>query len=78
VGQDDTDTVEARRIVGPNAIVGLSTYSVEQIEAPGQKRFLGAQMPILIVEDDLDLLDILCFTLRRDGHDVIAAHDFQL
>src|SRR4051812_33058269 len=32
-------------------------------------------MPILVVEDDPDLLDILCFTLRREGHDVIAAHD---
>jgi DNA-binding response OmpR family regulator len=34
-------------------------------------------MSILIVEDDADLLDVLCFTLRRDGHDVIAAHDGQ-
>ena len=33
VGQDDMDPAEARRIVGPNAIVGLSTHSVEQIEA---------------------------------------------
>jgi DNA-binding response OmpR family regulator len=32
-------------------------------------------MSILIVEDDPDLLDILCFALRREGHDVIAAHD---
>ncbi len=32
-------------------------------------------MSILIVEDDSDLLDILCFALRREGHDVIAAHD---
>ena len=32
-------------------------------------------MAILVVEDDSDLLDILCFTLRREGHDVIAAHD---
>lgn len=32
-------------------------------------------MPILVVEDDPDLLDILCFTLRREGHDVIAARD---
>ena len=33
VGQDDMDPAEARRIVGPNAIVGLSTHSSEQIEA---------------------------------------------
>ncbi len=32
-------------------------------------------MSILIMENDPDLLDILCFTLRRRGHDVIAAHD---
>lgn len=32
-------------------------------------------MSILIVEDDADLLDILCFAVRRAGHDVIAAHD---
>lgn len=31
-------------------------------------------MTILIVEDDTDLVDVLCFVLRRDGHDVIAAH----
>jgi thiamine-phosphate pyrophosphorylase len=33
VGQDDMDPVEARRVVGPDAIVGLSTHSREQIEA---------------------------------------------
>jgi DNA-binding response OmpR family regulator len=32
-------------------------------------------MAILAVEDDADLLDILSYTLRRDGHDVIAARD---
>jgi DNA-binding response OmpR family regulator len=32
-------------------------------------------MAILTVEDDADLLDILSYTLRRDGHDVIAARD---
>ncbi len=32
-------------------------------------------MSILIVEDDADLLDILCFTLRREGHEVIAERD---
>ncbi len=32
-------------------------------------------MSVLIVEDDADLLDILCYTLRREGHEVIAAHD---
>jgi thiamine-phosphate diphosphorylase len=33
VGQDDMDPVEARRILGPDAIIGLSTHSGEQIEA---------------------------------------------
>jgi thiamine-phosphate pyrophosphorylase len=32
VGQDDMDPVEARRILGPDAIIGLSTHSREQIE----------------------------------------------
>lgn len=32
-------------------------------------------MAILLVEDDTDMLDILCFMFRREGHDVIAAHD---
>jgi thiamine-phosphate pyrophosphorylase len=35
IGQDDMDPVEARRIVGPDAIIGLSTHSREQIEAAG-------------------------------------------
>jgi thiamine-phosphate pyrophosphorylase len=33
VGQDDIDPAEARRILGPDAIIGLSTHSREQIEA---------------------------------------------
>ena len=33
VGQDDIDPSEARRIVGPDAIIGLSTHSGEQIDA---------------------------------------------
>jgi thiamine-phosphate pyrophosphorylase len=33
VGQDDLDPAEARRIMGPDAIIGLSTHSREQIEA---------------------------------------------
>ena len=32
-------------------------------------------MSILIVEDDASLLDLLCFAVRREGYDVIAAHD---
>ena len=32
-------------------------------------------MSILVVEDDVDLLDILCFTVRRAGHEVTAARD---
>jgi thiamine-phosphate pyrophosphorylase len=37
LGQDDMDPEEARGIVGPDAIVGLSTHSREQIEAAAQK-----------------------------------------
>jgi thiamine-phosphate pyrophosphorylase len=33
VGQDDMEPAEARRIMGPDAIIGLSTHSREQIEA---------------------------------------------
>ena len=33
LGQDDMDPSEARQIVGPYAIIGLSTHSPEQIEA---------------------------------------------
>jgi thiamine-phosphate pyrophosphorylase len=32
VGQDDMSPAEARRIMGPDAIIGLSTHSREQIE----------------------------------------------
>ncbi len=32
VGQDDMDPGEARAVLGPNAIIGLSTHSREQIE----------------------------------------------
>src|SRR3954452_175941 len=37
VGQDDMDPAEARRIMGPAAIIGLSTHSREQIEAAAKE-----------------------------------------
>ena len=37
VGQDDMDPAEARRILGPAAIIGLSTHSLEQIEAAAKE-----------------------------------------
>jgi thiamine-phosphate diphosphorylase len=37
VGQDDIDPAEARRIMGPDAIIGLSTHSREQIDAAASK-----------------------------------------
>jgi thiamine-phosphate pyrophosphorylase len=37
VGQDDIPVNEARRIVGPSRIVGLSTHSPAQIDAAGQR-----------------------------------------
>jgi thiamine-phosphate pyrophosphorylase len=37
LGQDDMDPAKAREIVGPDAIIGLSTHSREQIEAAAQQ-----------------------------------------
>jgi thiamine-phosphate pyrophosphorylase len=37
VGQDDMDPAQARAVVGPDAIVGLSTHSPEQIEAAAEQ-----------------------------------------
>ncbi len=37
VGQDDVDPAEARQILGPAAIIGLSTHSREQIEAAAKE-----------------------------------------
>lgn len=37
VGQDDIPAAEARAILGPEAIIGLSTHSREQIEAAHQE-----------------------------------------
>jgi thiamine-phosphate pyrophosphorylase len=37
LGQDDMDAAEARRVMGPDAIIGLSTHSREQIEAAANK-----------------------------------------
>ncbi len=36
VGQDDVSVAEARALVGPDRIVGLSTHSPEQIEVAGE------------------------------------------
>lgn len=37
VGQDDVPVAEARALVGPERIVGLSTHSPEQIDAAGRR-----------------------------------------
>jgi thiamine-phosphate pyrophosphorylase len=37
LGQDDMAPADARRIVGPDAIIGLSTHSREQIEAAARQ-----------------------------------------
>lgn len=37
VGQDDAAPAEAREVLGPDAIVGLSTHSAEQIEAANEE-----------------------------------------
>jgi thiamine-phosphate pyrophosphorylase len=43
IGQDDLSLAEARRIVGPNCCIGVSTHSVEQAEAAifGGANYLG-------------------------------------
>jgi len=37
LGQDDMDPADAREIVGPDSIIGLSTHSTEQIEDAGTR-----------------------------------------
>jgi thiamine-phosphate pyrophosphorylase len=41
VGQDDISVAEARRIVGPDRLVGLSTHSPEQIAAAAGADYIG-------------------------------------
>ncbi|MGB2911877.1 MAG: response regulator, partial [Anaerolineales bacterium] len=35
-------------------------------------------MKVLVVDDDLDLADVVAFTLRRAGFEIILAHDGQV
>jgi thiamine-phosphate pyrophosphorylase len=37
IGQDDVPVAEARRVVGPDRLIGLSTHSTEQIAAAGEE-----------------------------------------
>jgi len=41
VGQDDASVAAARRIVGPDRLVGLSTHSPEQVDAAEGADYLG-------------------------------------
>jgi len=41
VGQDDVHPAEARRLVGPERLVGLSTHSLAQMEAAAEVDYLG-------------------------------------
>ena len=41
VGQDDTPVAEARALVGPERLVGLSTHSREEMEAAENVDYLG-------------------------------------
>jgi thiamine-phosphate pyrophosphorylase len=41
VGQDDTPVADAREIVGPDRIVGLSTHSPSQIDAAAGVDYIG-------------------------------------
>jgi thiamine-phosphate pyrophosphorylase len=41
LGQGDTDPEEVRRVLGPDALIGLSTHSREQIDAAGDVDYIG-------------------------------------
>jgi len=41
VGQDDAPVAEARRLVGPDRLVGLSTHAREQLENAGDADYVG-------------------------------------
>jgi thiamine-phosphate pyrophosphorylase len=41
VGQEDVSAAEARRIVGPDLIVGLSTHAPGQMETAGDADYIG-------------------------------------
>jgi thiamine-phosphate pyrophosphorylase len=41
VGQEDTPLAEARRVVGPDRLVGVSTHSAEEIAAAAGADYLG-------------------------------------
>lgn len=49
LGQDDLSVAEARRIVGPNSIIGLSTHTLEQakaaLEDPPEYLAVGPMFP---------------------------------
>lgn len=41
LGQDDSDPDEARRVLGPDALIGLSTHSREQIDSARNVDYIG-------------------------------------
>ena len=41
----------------------------------GNRDYLGGEMRALVVEDDVDLLDVLTYALRREGYEVTGAGD---
>jgi thiamine-phosphate pyrophosphorylase len=41
LGQDDSDPEEARRVLGPDALIGLSTHSREQIDSASNIDYIG-------------------------------------
>jgi thiamine-phosphate pyrophosphorylase len=41
LGQDDSDPADARRVLGPDALIGLSTHSRKQIEAARNVDYIG-------------------------------------
>ncbi len=76
VGQDDMTAGEARRLVGPGAIVGLSLWAVEQTEAiePGLVDYvgIGPVFPTSGKADAVTPIGLEGFTAIRSRVDVPA------
>jgi thiamine-phosphate pyrophosphorylase len=70
VGQEDLDVVQARRLLGPRAILGLSVHSLEQLEA-------AAHHPEGTV-DYLGVGPVWPQTTKRDAADPIGIETLEL
>jgi thiamine-phosphate pyrophosphorylase len=70
VGQDDLDVVQARRLLGPRAILGLSVHSLEQLAA--------AAYPPEGTIDYLGVGPVWPQTTKRDAADPISIDTLKL